>query len=58
MTKHAFQKLLEKRQREQKYELLASVGITNRQYIAKHGLNNILRRYADKIKKNSIQIVE
>ena len=59
MTKHAFQKLLEKRQREQKYELLASVGMTNRKYIAKHGINNVFREYADKIKeKNNIQIVE
>jgi hypothetical protein len=33
--------------------------MTNRQYIAKHGLNNIFRKYADEIKeKNNTQIVE
>ena len=59
MTKYAFQKLLEKRQREQKHELLASVGMTNRQYIARHGLNKVFREYADEIKeKNNTQIVE
>jgi len=59
MTKYAFQKLLKKRQREQKYELLASVGITNYGYISKVGLNNLLREYADEIKeKNNTQIVE
>jgi len=59
MTKYAFQKLLEKRQREQKYELLASVGMTNGRYIARHGLNKVFREYADEIKeKNNTQIVE
>jgi len=33
--------------------------MTNRKYIAKHGINKVFREYADKIKeKNNIQIVE